>query len=207
MMQSLSVRTLLIATILLIVWPAYAANNITRDVGEIAIIEADTNIIYTATDTNGNPCPQVTVNKKELAKKFYQTHSDDFQFLIMYTNFDYLISPKTDCSNRAAALHNLVSNSITGIGRNTVDNSALYGSSGVLESFLSMSNVNGWQVDPTAHILVGNNSMLSLLGQEAGHRWLAFVQFDLPGPGITASNALLGRANSHWSFFHHATSA
>jgi hypothetical protein len=36
------------------------------------------------------------------------------------------------------------------------------------------------------------------MGQESGHQWLAFVQFDNNG---VPSSALLGRDNAHWSFF------
>lgn len=47
---------------------------------------------------------------------------------------------------------------------------------------------------------LGLNSAMSLMGQEAGHRWLAFPAFVHPGGFLSAD--LLGRANSHWSFFH-----
>ena len=50
---------------------------------------------------------------------------------------------------------------------------------------------------------LGLNSAMSIMGQEAGHRWLAFPAVVHPGVGLT--NALLGRANAHWSFFHNVT--
>jgi hypothetical protein len=37
------------------------------------------------------------------------------------------------------------------------------------------------------------------MGQETGHQWLAFVDFDNAG---MCSNFLLGRQLAHWSFFH-----
>ena len=52
--------------------------------------------------------------------------------------------------------------------------------------------------DPAAKFL-GENNTLSVLGQEVGHRWLAYVSFrDRTG---VRSNALLGRDDAHWSFF------
>ena len=52
--------------------------------------------------------------------------------------------------------------------------------------------------DPTQTFL-GENSTLSVLGQEVGHRWLAFLEFrDHTG---ARSEALLGRDQAHWSFF------
>jgi hypothetical protein len=40
---------------------------------------------------------------------------------------------------------------------------------------------------------------LSVLGQEAGHRWLAFIRFT--DHNRQPSEALLGRDKAHWSFF------
>jgi hypothetical protein len=52
--------------------------------------------------------------------------------------------------------------------------------------------------DPGAKFL-GENNTLSVLGQEVGHRWLAYLEFkDRTG---TRSKALLGRDDAHWSFF------
>ena len=50
---------------------------------------------------------------------------------------------------------------------------------------------------------LGLNSAMSIMGQEAGHRWLAFPAVIHPGVGFT--NVLLGRSNAHWSFFHDVT--
>ncbi len=47
---------------------------------------------------------------------------------------------------------------------------------------------------------LGLNSAMSLMGQEAGHRWLAFPAFLHPGFFFSAD--LLGRSAAHWSFFH-----
>jgi hypothetical protein len=52
--------------------------------------------------------------------------------------------------------------------------------------------------DPTTKFL-GENNTLSVLGQEVGHRWLAYLNFrDRQGQ---RSEELLGRDNAHWSFF------
>ena len=52
--------------------------------------------------------------------------------------------------------------------------------------------------NPTQKFL-GENNTLSLIGQESGHRWLAFLEFrDHTGQ---RSDALLGRDLAHWSFF------
>ncbi len=50
---------------------------------------------------------------------------------------------------------------------------------------------------------LGLNSAMSIMGQEAGHRWLAFVPFKLrkKDPLTFDSFDLLGRSFAHWSFF------
>jgi hypothetical protein len=51
--------------------------------------------------------------------------------------------------------------------------------------------------DPRQRFL-GENNALSILGQECGHRWLAYLEFR---DGATTSQELLGRDQAHWSFF------
>jgi len=182
---------------------------ITRDEGEIAVIEGDTNIIFTPDDSSGNPCPDDSVDMEELAKKFYATHGDDFGFLIAFTTFNHLLSPDANCNETANAFYQPVSNAIQGIGRSIFNNSANYGSASALGGVINMGNVNNRPADPTQRLLGNNDSLLSLFGQEVGHLWGAFVQFDAdPDPSIVnASNDLLGRGNGHWSFFMHTASA
>jgi len=206
------VRTWLTHTFILIALCLGASSvvnaQITRDVGEIAVIQGDNNIIFTPRDSNGNPCGQVSVNMAELAKKFYQTHNDEFQFLIMFTNFNHLLAPDAACNEQANAFYQFVSNSIRGIGQDTFDDSATFGSSGSLAGVLNMGSLVNRPLDPTQRLPGSNDSVLSLFGQEVGHSWGAFVRFDSDlGPGVNASSNLLGRQNAHWSFFFHTASA
>jgi len=49
---------------------------------------------------------------------------------------------------------------------------------------------------------LGLNSAMSVMGQEVGHRWMAYAPFVHPTKGIGPDSFdLLGRAFSHWSFF------
>ncbi len=180
------------------------------DVGEIAVMEADGDILFFAQDNMmpPNDCPLPSVSMTQMAQKFYLTHGDDYQFLAMFTNFDILLNPNENCNEQFFAFHRGVSNAVEGIGRDIFDNTADFGSAGALESVLNMNTLDGLPVDPTERIRSNNDSVLSLLGQEAGHRWGAYVQFDDdPGAGVNASDELLGRALQHWSFFKHAASA
>jgi large repetitive protein len=64
-----------------------------------------------------------------------------------------------------------------------------------------MGTLSRYPDDPQTTFL-GTNTTLDLLGQESGHRWLAFLRFiDENGQ---ANDALLGRDLAHWSFCHNS---
>ncbi len=60
-----------------------------------------------------------------------------------------------------------------------------------------MNRLSIFPPDPNTTFFSGTFSTLDILGQESGHQWLAKVGFGTP-----RSEDLLGRASSHWSFFH-----
>jgi hypothetical protein len=60
-----------------------------------------------------------------------------------------------------------------------------------------MDTLQRFPDDPGQRFL-GENSTLSVIGQECGHRWLAFLEFR---DGAASSQELLGRDEAHWSFF------
>jgi len=127
----------------------------------------------------------------ETVKRFYETHGDDFDQIVMFTNF------ASDLDG-GFAFHIGVSNSVQGINRGTDDFTTSWGSSGRLKSFLNMNDINLWINDPAARLPFFPNgfSFLSIMAQEAGHRWLASVSF-LTDTGT--SDLMLGRGDSHWS--------
>jgi hypothetical protein len=89
---------------------------------------------------------------------------------------------------------------VHGIGQDIFDVSHSLGSGGRLRSLVMMDALAKYPDDPTARVGgIGENTTLSVLGQEVGHRWLAYVDFrDRTG---ARSDALLGRDLAHWSFF------
>ena len=125
-----------------------------------------------------------------LSKKFYETHPDNYDQLVLWTDAPVV----TD----AFAYETTVKNEIRGIGVDTYDTAADFGSAGRLRSLVVMDWLNKYPDNPTQKFL-GENNTLSLMGQECGHRWLAFLEFrDRTGQ---QSDALLGRDLAHWSFF------
>lgn len=125
-----------------------------------------------------------------LTKKFYQTHGDDFDQLVIFTN-------TRTTTVGTFAFEFTVANEVAGIGQDVYDSSRSFGSNGRLRSVVDMDNLSRFPDDPRQRFL-GENNTLSLMGQECGHRWLAFLEFR---DGNTNSTAMLGRDEAHWSFF------
>jgi len=125
-----------------------------------------------------------------LTRKFYQTHADNFDQLVLWTDSAIV--------QDAFAYETTVANEIRGIGVDVYDASRDFGSGGRLRSLAVMDWLGKYPDDPTQKFL-GENNTVSVLGQEVGHRWLAFLEFR--DPTGRASQALLGRALAHWSFF------
>lgn len=125
-----------------------------------------------------------------LTRRFYQTHPDNYDQLVVWTDQVLTVS--------AFAYEVTVANEISGIGLDRFDLSGDFGSAGRLRSLAVMDFLGKYPDDPAARFL-GENSTLSVLGQEVGHRWLAF--FDFLNHRRERSDALLGRSRSHWSFF------
>ncbi len=125
-----------------------------------------------------------------IARKFYTTHPDSFDQLIIWTDARLI--------QDAFAYETTVANEIRGIGIELFDVSRDFGSGGQLRSFAVMDFIGKYPDNPRQQFL-GENSTLSVLGQEVGHRWLAFFNFrDHDG---RPSDVLLGRGAAHWSFF------
>ena len=126
----------------------------------------------------------------ELAKKFYRTHPDSYDQLVIWTD--------TSLLDDAFAFEATVANEVRGIGIGIFDASRDFGSGGRLRSYTMMDFLGKYPDDPQETFLGANNTV-SVLGQEVGHRWLAFLEFrDHTG---ARSEALLGRDQAHWSFF------
>jgi len=93
-----------------------------------------------------------------------------------------------------------VANDIAGIGLDRFDASGDFGSND-LSSLVQMDAITKFPDDPATKFL-GENNTLSVMGQEVGHRWLAFLHFS--DHNRQNSAALLGRDEAHWSFFFNA---
>lgn len=124
------------------------------------------------------------VDLVSVSRRFLAGHPDVFEQLVTYTTRPLNPIPGT------LAFELNIRNDIQGIGLEAgLDQSAQWGSGGVLASVAYMDSIDQYlEVDG-----------FEILAHEVGHRWLARLRFrDAAG---RRSDALLGRALVHWSFF------
>jgi uncharacterized protein (TIGR03437 family) len=137
----------------------------------------------------------LTIDIVTLAQKFYQTHEDAYDYLVVYNNMNI-----TSLAG-AVAYESTVRSQATGFGFAPTDTGQQYGSGSRLRSMMNMGQLTQYPVDPNS--LVGvraaqGDTPLTVLGHEAGHLFLAFAS--VPDPGNAANQIMLGYGGVHWSF-------
>jgi parallel beta-helix repeat protein len=138
------------------------------------------------------------VHALAVARRFYGTHGDDYDQLLLLSNF-------SQAMGNAFSFELSVQNTVAGIGDGLYDFSSFAGSHGRLQSTVTLNELACYPSDPNQIVSsgpcggLGTNATVDLIGQEAGHQWLALVDFNNGG---VCSNLLLGRDLAHWSFFH-----
>ena len=125
-----------------------------------------------------------------IANEFYKNHPDNYDFLVVFTAFDFQMPPET------VAFYHGVKNDTQGIGLPQFDNSLLYGSDGKLQGFIDMGNVSDRVYDPLQPEF---EAVISTMAHETLHRWGIFVRYQ--DENGQPSEDILGRQNAHWSFF------
>ena len=168
-------------------------SGITRDVGSIAIIEHDGSG-YDKLLASGEPNVDA---RAAVALRFYQDHGDLYDFLAVFTNFEFE-TPGT------LAFNLLVRNDVEGIGTPPINLGTRFGSPARLDSYLDMAAISRYRTlgsssgplsltpgDP------GFLSTLNVLAHELGHQWLVRINY-IDGGGVSSGD-LLGRDAGHWS--------
>jgi hypothetical protein len=125
------------------------------------------------------------------ARRFYVSHADDYDQIVFWTD-------QRVVSSGTFAFEITAQNAIRGLGISRFDQSGSFGSAGRLSSVVVMDTITKYPDDPERTVL-GENSTLSVLAHETGHRWLMFLRF--LDHNRESSTALLGRDEAHWSFF------
>jgi hypothetical protein len=133
------------------------------------------------------------IDNLAVSRSFYRELSDLYDSLVVWTNFE---SDQDDAFAYSVA----VSNDASGTGDDLYDFTEAWGSEGELETYVFMGDVRRYPRDPNGRVLgaASRPTTLGLLAHEVGHRFLARARVVHPG---VATDALLGRQSSHWSFF------
>ena len=131
-----------------------------------------------------------SLNLVAASRRFYQSHPDNFDQLVFWTD--------TAVIDDAFAFESTVKNAVTGTGLEVFDFSSQLGSAGTLQSVLNMDRISKYP-DAPATKLFGENTTLGILAHETGHRWLTRMMF--VDHNREVSDLLLGRQRAHWSFF------
>ena len=145
--------------------------------------------------TDAVPIGELFINSASLnlvaaSRRFYQSHPDNFDQLVFWTD--------TAVIDDAFAFESTVKNAITGTGLEDFDFSSQLGSAGALQSVVNMDRISK-DPDAPATKLFGENTTLGILAHETGHRWLTRMMF--VDHNREVSDLLLGRQRAHWSFF------
>ncbi|HAK59550.1 MAG TPA: hypothetical protein DCO77_04095, partial [Nitrospiraceae bacterium] len=156
------------------------------DYGNVTVMEVAGS--YDADLPDGTPNQ---LSRRVIAKEFYKTHKDEYDFLVIFTNFNF----QMPYDGEAVAFYTHVKNDTLGIGKPAIDHTEAFGSNDKLQGTVDMGNVANLATDPFDPNF---NVTLRTLTHELMHRWAASAKFrDIDG---TDSSALLGKHGSHWSF-------
>jgi PKD repeat protein len=155
------------------------------DYGNVTVMEV------TGAYNAKNPDGSINViPRQEIAKEFFKNHPDEYDFFVIFTNFDFSM-PDDD----AKAFYLEVKNDIQGIGKQIFDNASLFGSNSKLQGMIDMGNISALITNPLDPKF---EEAVTLLAHEQMHRWGANVKFkDANGD---TSTALLGKDGTHWNF-------
>jgi len=137
----------------------------------------------------------LTIDIVTLAQKFYETHEDAYDYLVVYNNM------RVPALDGAVAYESTVRSLGTGYGIAPIDTGRQYGSASRLQSVLNMGPLTQYPADANAIVPLrssAGDTPLTVLGHEAGHLFLAFAS--VPDPGNAASRIMLGYGGVHWSF-------
>ena len=129
------------------------------------------------------------------AQKFYETHEDTYDYLVLYNNLGIAASPG------AVAFEVTVRNNRTGYGDPPVDIGMEFGSRRRLQAVMNMGPLSQYPLDPNEVVAsrrLAGDTPLTVLGHEAGHLFLAFAS--VRDPAVPSARPMLGRQGAHWSF-------
>jgi uncharacterized protein (TIGR03437 family) len=142
-----------------------------------------------------------TVDIATLAQKFYATHDDAYDYLVIYN------SVGVAAASGAVAYEVTTRNNRSGYGDDVLDIGTEFGSPRRLQAVMNMGPLYqylGKDSQPLAPDGIVSargptgDTPVTVLGHEAGHLFLAFAS--VPDPNDPHATPMLGRDGVHWAF-------
>lgn len=165
-----------------------ARSAITRDVGQVAIVEHDGSAYDARVDGVLNYEARARVGLR-----FYEDHADAYDFLVVFTNFPFQ-------TEDATAFHLYGRNDVEGIGKPVGSvGDVVFGSRARLKGWIDMADVAQYRERPFS-LAPGDTGFLrtlNVLAHEVGHQWLAEARYRV---GDATYDDLLGHQEGHWSY-------
>jgi hypothetical protein len=189
-----------------LLWAA-AAHAGTYSVGEVAVVEDTTGAIHNSMLLQSSFC-------QDAAKGLFQAFPDQYDGVVSFSSEAF-----NDLQNVQQGTP--VRQSTQGLGLQTWNNGASYGSPGQLDQCVFMASLAKLPTNPDAPatVLFGlplGITGIELLGHEYGHHWLLWVTFDkndgkgkqdlLRGFADSSDPTTPGMPNGHWSYFANSVS-
>lgn len=141
------------------------------DYGNATVMEVTGNYDAKNPDGSINSLP-----RQEIAKEFLKTHQDNYDFFIIFPNFDFAMPDEA-----AKAFYLEVKNDLLGIGKQISDNSSLFGNNGKLQGTIDMGNMSKLSMNPADPKF---EETIITIAHEQMHGWGAYVKFKDTGGDI-----------------------
>jgi uncharacterized protein (TIGR03437 family) len=138
---------------------------------------------------------RLEVDTTRAAQKFYETHDDAYDYLVIFNNQDIAAGPS------AVAFEFTVRNNRTGYGDFPVDIGRELGSRNRLQAVMNMGPLNQYPVDPYGIVRsrqTSRDTPMTVIAHEAGHLFLAYAS--VRDPADPFARPMLGTQSAHWRF-------
>lgn len=153
--------------------------------GEVTAIEDRGNVSILS--VRGNYARSVPSARTEVARRFFESHGDDYDFLVVFSTFEF-------DSGESLAFYTPVRNDVEGIGQAIFDHSTSFGSAGRLQGYVDMAALGRYEFNARSS---GFRAPLNTLAHELMHRWAVRLTH-VDSQGVPRDD-LLGREGAHWS--------
>ncbi len=201
--KSFGLRLFRLIVLVHIIFTAISLSVSAQDFSAVTIKdEIDLSVIEVIGDYDANT-QEGNEAQKIIAGEFYNTHPDDYDFLVIFTGFDIeMLTLMIDGEPvEADGFYSPIQNNAEGIGNEIFDYSLQYGSNGKLQGIITMGDIDQKIADPLDPKF---KNTMEVLSHELLHRWSGKVNFfDTNG---SYNDALLGgyqiasNEYAHWSF-------